>query len=418
MSLESTAPAPQNETTPVIIVSLVTALCLLGDSMLYVALPIYWREVGLVSLGEVGLLLSVNRMIRLPLYPLVDKFYSRVQLPWGLMLAVALAVLSTTGYGIWQGLGPWLILRSLWGTAWTLLRLGGLITVTHYASGDNRGRLMGTYNGLYRLGSLGGMLAGGILAEIIGFKTVALLFGSLSAIGVPLIYFFVAKNQPSTGTKEEGLRVKARWTAAPVLRVIVSGFFIAMLIRGLLNSTLSLLIEHNFGTTVAIVGLTVGAAALAGLIQSARWMWEPFLAVQFGRWSDGPQGRLPLLFFFLFLSALGFLLLPLPLPLFLWLPIIILILISATALTTLVDALAADVARDAATLSVLTASQIAADLGSALGPLLSYQLIQLQGGFLFTYCLGALSYLLVALIWYQPFRSRQDSAKGFRDLIS
>ncbi|WBJ56525.1 hypothetical protein PALA45_00339 [Pseudomonas aeruginosa] len=44
-----TAPAP-GSLRPVVIVALVTALCLAGDSMLYIALPIYWHEVGLEAL--------------------------------------------------------------------------------------------------------------------------------------------------------------------------------------------------------------------------------------------------------------------------------------------------------------------------------------------------------------------------------
>lgn len=46
-----------------IVLGLVTALCILGDSMLYIVLPIYWREGGIASLWEVGLILSVNRWL-------------------------------------------------------------------------------------------------------------------------------------------------------------------------------------------------------------------------------------------------------------------------------------------------------------------------------------------------------------------
>jgi MFS family permease len=390
-------------TAPVVVVSLVTALCLLGDSMLYVALPIYWREAGLVSLGEVGVLLSINRMVRLPLYPLVDRFYSRVQLRIGLIIAVALAVISTTGYGLWQGLWAWLLLRSIWGLAWSLLRLGGFFTVVNYAGEDNRGRLMGTYNGLYRLGSLLGMLAGGFLTGMIGFRMVALIFGIISSVGIPLIYFFVAANTPQASNhKQATTATRAQWLSPPALRVIASGLLISMLIRGVLNSTLSLVIEHNFGISITLFSISIGAAALAGLIQAARWTWEPFLAVKFGHWSDGPRGRLPLLISFLLLSALGSLLLPLSLPLFLWLLIIFSVLISATALTTLVDSLASDVAKSTAALTILTGYQIAADAGSAIGPLLGYRLIELDNGFFYTYLCCALIYLLIAFLWYKP----------------
>jgi MFS family permease len=148
----------ESKKQPVIIVALVTAICLMGDSMLYIALPIYWKEVGLLSLWEVGLLLSVNRFVRLPLNPLIGWLYNKISLRTGLLIAVVLATLTTIGYGLASGLVMWLILRCVWGIAWSLLRLRGFFTVIRCAEAHNQGQFMGTYNGLYRLGSLFGML--------------------------------------------------------------------------------------------------------------------------------------------------------------------------------------------------------------------------------------------------------------------
>ena len=38
----------------IVVVSLAIACCLAADSMLYITLPIYWKEAGLNSLWEVG----------------------------------------------------------------------------------------------------------------------------------------------------------------------------------------------------------------------------------------------------------------------------------------------------------------------------------------------------------------------------
>lgn len=72
------------------VVALVTALSLLGDSMLYIALPLYWDQVGLESLWQVGVLLSINRFVRLPIAP----FYLVIEMESGLLL------LYLTGAGI------------------------------------------------------------------------------------------------------------------------------------------------------------------------------------------------------------------------------------------------------------------------------------------------------------------------------
>ena len=37
---------------PIVVIALITAACLIGDSMLYIVLPTHWKEVGLFSLWE------------------------------------------------------------------------------------------------------------------------------------------------------------------------------------------------------------------------------------------------------------------------------------------------------------------------------------------------------------------------------
>ena len=123
---------------PVILISLLTAACLLGDSMLYVVLPIHWQEAGLASLWEVGILLSANRLVRLPLNPLVGWLYERMSSRNGILFAALLATATTLAYGYAQGFLFWLILRCVWGLSWTFLRLGAYFTILDVAGDANR----------------------------------------------------------------------------------------------------------------------------------------------------------------------------------------------------------------------------------------------------------------------------------------
>jgi MFS family permease len=134
--------------------AVVSAFCLTGDTMLYIALPLFWQECGLTALWQVGVLLAVNRLVRLPLNPLVRLLYTRIDQRTGMALAVVLAASTTLLYGVAQSFALWLLLRCLWGLAWTLLRLGSLFALMAASRKDNRGYLMGSYNGLVRLGSL------------------------------------------------------------------------------------------------------------------------------------------------------------------------------------------------------------------------------------------------------------------------
>ncbi|MDH1670962.1 MFS transporter, partial [Stutzerimonas stutzeri] len=166
----------QRSSRPIVVAALAAALCLTGDSMLYIALPIYWHEVGLEALWQVGVLLSVNRLIRLPFNPLIGWLYQRISLRAGLLLATTLGTLTTLGYGIAKGFIAWLLLRALWGIGWSFFRIGGLSAVVYCAAGQSRGQAMGLYNGLYRLGSLVGMLLGGLLVPVYGLPALALSF--------------------------------------------------------------------------------------------------------------------------------------------------------------------------------------------------------------------------------------------------
>ena len=149
----------------VLIFALLTAACVAADAMLYVTLPVFWREAGLDSLWEVGVVLALNRLARLPLNPLIGWAYTRLNTKTCAAFAALLSALIPVGYAFASSLAAWAALRVLWGLAWSLLKLGGLFTVMAAAGQKNRGYFMGLFTGTYRLGNLAGMLGGGLLAD-------------------------------------------------------------------------------------------------------------------------------------------------------------------------------------------------------------------------------------------------------------
>jgi MFS family permease len=361
----------KNGKTQVIALALVTAMCLLGDSMLYVALPIYWREAGLDSLWEVGVLLSVNRLVRVPLGPFIGKWYERTGGRSGLTIAVLLAFVTTASYGL-QGFWLWLLMRCLWGVAWTFLRLGAYSLIVSVSDEGNRGHFMGLYNGLYRLGSLGGMLAGPLLAAWLGLRTTSFLLAGVSLLAFFLVCVFIPPSftRQSGGTPPAAVRPSLRWTGSVAL-TMASGMFVAMCYQGMLASTLSRLIDLRQPFTV-IGGMVVGSAVVAGVVQGARWVWEPWAAPWFGRWSDR-CGRRRMLVGSLLAAAVLFSLTAAPLPFVPWLGVLLGVQLTGTGLTTVMDTLAADEAsRQANGASLLTCYSVVTDLGAAVGPLLAF----------------------------------------------
>ncbi|MFD2114394.1 MFS transporter [Paenibacillus yanchengensis] len=394
--------------TPVTMVAIVTAISLLGDSMLYIVLPVYWRQIGLDSLWQVGILLSINRFVRLPLNPILGWLYHKMSLRTGLLVAIVLGTLTTIGYGVFKGFIIWLILRIIWGIAWSLLRIGGYFAVINYSDDTNRGYVMGKFNGVSRLGSLVGMLAGGILVPIIGLPTVAIVFGCICAIGIPIIMLFVSKQTTNeTSVSPSFKQVSVYLKSAPVLKIIIGGLLISLL-YATMSATLSLVIETHYASDISVFGIILGSTALAGAIQAARWLWEPFLAVWIGRMSDGPKGRTPLLFASLMIAAICFALIPWSLPIYIWILIVLFALVTGTAVTTLMDAVASDIGKSSMVIAIMTAYSVATDLGAALGPMISFWVLEATGGIVPVYSISAILFVVTAL-WLRTLKEMRPT---------
>ncbi|MFJ9498799.1 MFS transporter [Brevibacillus centrosporus] len=389
--------------TQVIAVALVTAFCLLGDSMLYIVLPIYWQEAGLSSLWEVGILLSVNRLVRVPLGPLVGKWYERSGGRVGLIAAVILAFVTTMSYGL-HGFWLWLVMRSVWGIAWTFLRLGAYSLIVSVSEEDNRGQLMGLYNGLYRLGSLGGMIAGAFLASIYGLATTAVVLGFFSLPALVLVFRYIRPSFSKRHVYTDAAAIsESFWKQRSVWAVMATALVVAMVYQGMFASALSRLIELR-QSVFEFGGLVLGAAVMASLVQGMRWGWEPWAAPWSGKLSDR-YGRKRIFACALLAAALFFGLLQTPVVFPFWVCFLLGIQLTATVLTTVMDALAADeAARQANSTALMTVYSVVTDIGAALGPLLAFWL---DGRLGLESMFGGIALILLALaIWWGYQQSR------------
>ncbi|KIL37460.1 hypothetical protein SD71_02120 [Cohnella kolymensis] len=378
------------------LIALITAACLLGDSMLYIVLPLYWKDAGLTALYQVGILLSVNRFIRLPFNPVAAWLLQRIGLRNGIIVAVAISGVVTLGYGYVQGFWIWLVLRCLWGMSWTLLRLGAFLTIVQMTDNNKHGYHMGLYNGLFRIGSLVGMLAGALLTELISLTAAAAVFSLLAVLSMP----FAIRYVPATDME---VVPKGQSVLNPLITVVgkdkflmmtlFSGLSIAMIYQGFFTSTLSHLIDANV-SVLYIWGIPIGAAVLAAMLQALRWGWEPWLAPWIGRRSDSSRHRPAVFIAVLVAAAVLFAFVPVTMPAAWWLLLLLGVQLTATLLTTLADAIAADAASHSLKTFKITLYSFMLDLGAAIGPLLGYLLDYRE-----LYTAAAVILLLLALIW-------------------
>jgi MFS family permease len=365
---------------PIIVIALVTAVCLLGNEMLFIVLPLYWKFFGLTSLWQVGVLLAANRIIRIPINSLVGWCYRRIGKRSGIMAAVVLAAASTFSYGMVKGFWLLLIARCLWGIAWSFFRIGGYLTILSSSNRETRGQSVGLYNGLWGLGTLFGMLFGGLLAELIGIQTVTTLFSILAASSIPFIFrFIVNTKEQETTPKMKYKKDFTIWKNKRIVSAFVTGLMTAFIIYGVFASTLSKLIELQMNHNLIFLGLSIGAGSITGIVQALRSGWDPFLAPYLGRISDQKWGRLPILIMALLVAAFCLSLLPLKLPMALFIGMLILFQLTTTVLITMSDSIAAELAAGPLQVTVITFYTLFSDIGAALGPLLGFVMIDVFG---------------------------------------
>jgi MFS family permease len=365
---------------PIIVIAIVTAVCLLGNEMLFIVLPLYWKFFGLTSLWQVGVLLSANRIIRIPINSLVGWCYNRIGKQSCIIAAVVLAAASTFSYGIVKGFWLLLIARCLWGIAWSFFRIGGYLTILSSSNPEMRGQSVGLYNGLWGLGTLFGMLFGGFLAELFGIQTVTTLFSILAASSIPFIIRFIE----NTKAQEHSPQMKKKkdfsiWKSKRIVSAFITGLIVAFVVYGVFASTLSKLIELQMNHTLIVLGLSIGAGSITGIVQALRTGWDPFLAPYLGRCSDQKWGRIPILIIALLAAAFCMSLFPLKLPMAIFIAMLMLFQLTTTVLITMSDSIAADLAAGPRQVSVIAFYTLFSDIGAALGPLLGFVMIDVFG---------------------------------------
>ncbi len=160
---------------------LVIAVCMIGDTLLYAVLPLYHEEFGL-SLAMVGVLLSLNRWIRLLANSGVAHLGERIG-PHALMIAAALgSAVSTTIYGLIEDPTAQILARILWGISYASLNLSTLA----YAVSDraNAGKRVGASRAAIGLVQAMSLVGGAWIVLEVGARSVFLIFGALTLIAL------------------------------------------------------------------------------------------------------------------------------------------------------------------------------------------------------------------------------------------
>lgn len=361
----------------VIRAAFVVSLSNLGDSLLYVALPLIHSSFG-VTLVQVGILLSANRLVRFVSNTIAGYIYGRKPLKWILVASIIAALFINLSYGYIEGFFPFLLMRLLWGITWSFLRLGGYLTVVSFSSEQNRGKYMGVYSAISSVGFLSGGLLGGILLDSWGFTSANLLLAFGTFLVIP-VAFSMTDKRTDLGRQEEEHKFNIRTLIgnSELFRLGIGVMLTRLFLGSLISSTLPLYLLEVLGAEgVTLLGWEIGIASLTGFLLSFRIFTKFLLGPLIGVLSDkfGGQRTMVILFF---IGASSLMLLSVGKSLLLITLAVILSFLSDAGLGVVVASQVSEMVSSGEANSQYTLSAFTnwIDIGSALGPLVIFSLI-------------------------------------------
>jgi len=219
----------------------VMAFAGLGDAILYPVLPVYAEKLG-IPLLWVGLLLSINRFVRIVANTWVANAINTIGMKKVLFISSCFAVITTFFYGLKLGLTSFIIARIIWGLSYS-----GLKTVTlNYAAKVKTpsGPIFGLTQSIKSMGALVALWMGPILIDYAGIEK-----GLFTIAGISVMAILLTLTLPNTNYNSTS-KVETKHTFAPtpinllinILAISIDGILVVVLAN--LMSSMSYNTEH------------------------------------------------------------------------------------------------------------------------------------------------------------------------------
>lgn len=346
----------------------------MGDATLYTVLPTHTVDAG-ITLAAVGVMLSVNRAVRLFSNGPAGLAYDRWPRRRLFVLALFVGALSTALYALVRGFWPMLLARMLWGLAWSGIWVGGASMILDVTTAYDRGRWTGFYQTWFFLGSAFGSLSGGALTDAVGYTLTMWIGAALTALGGVVALLLLPETRAAPADK---LAMHSPTEASrPRLRANGELWYAALLqgvnrfvISGVLSATMGLLVQAHLHET----GRIIGVATLTGVLMAGQTLFSILSASFSGLLSDRLASRRRVIVLGLIAGALGLALLAWGVPA----GIVVGALLVASAkggLQSMATTLTGDVVNAAQRGRAIGVLYTAGDFGSAAGPLIAYGLL-------------------------------------------
>jgi len=248
--------------------SLIMSLALIGDALLYAVLPLYAESFGL-SLPWVGVMLSVNRLVRVFAYAQLTRVTGLVGVRRMCILAAIMATLSTAMYGFGQGPIVILTARIVWGLTYAVLVVATLSYAVAFR--ERVGTKVGVAQAVQRLGPILALLGGGWLVGVLGPNYTFALLAIPTALSILIAYSLPSLE--AVVTNASNTQSLARPTSIDIV-YFLQGYGV----DGVFALSITLILARQGSLSEAVIG---GSALLA-----VRHFGEAIAAPLFGFIAD------------------------------------------------------------------------------------------------------------------------------------
>jgi MFS family permease len=377
-----------------------TAFSLMGDATLYTVLPTHTVDAG-IALSNVGIILAVNRVIRVFLNGPAGLAYDRWPRRRLFVPALFIGALSTAVYAATRGFWPLLVGRLLWGLAWSGIWVGGATVILDVTTDQDRGRWTGLYQTWFFVGAGLGAFAGGLLTDWIGYTATMWSGAALTTLGGLVALLLLPETREARPTVANSLPERSN----PGVRAHRGLWVVASLqginrfaTAGVLAATMGLLVQDRMQS--AELGL--GVATLTGALLAGRTLLGMAAAPLAGVLSDWAGDRWRVAAWGLGSGAVGLALLTGSTPAMI-LAGIALGAVAGGSVQAIATALTGDLVEQEQRGRAIGLVHTVGDLGSAIGPLVAYAFLPWTGlGVVYLLCAGLFVAGLMLVLWSRP----------------
>ncbi len=271
------------------------ALSLLGDTTLYTVLPNpdIAAEAGL-TLAAVGVVLGLNRLIRLLTNGAFGLLYDRRPRRRIMLAGMLVASLSTLSYALSQGPVLIMIGRVVWGASWSAMWIGANTISLDIADSDNRGRVTGQLQMWFYIGVTFSALASGLFTDWLGYRGGLFLSAGLTLLGFLLWLIFLPETRPDPSSMDAPPAARNERKPYPwkyMAAVSIPLFSIGFAFFGVVNSTNILWLGQFVDGGIQAGRVFVPLASLSGAFFAGRVLLSTTGAPVTGAISDRLQRR-------------------------------------------------------------------------------------------------------------------------------